>query len=215
MSDETDALIDRLSRAATPVRPMAPPHQRVAMWLALALPVLARAVAAMGPRDDLAARLGEARFVIEQGAALATAITAAFVALVLATPGMDRRLALMPAVPGAVWAGTLGVGCIADWMRAGADGLRLAPEPACLGYIAGIGLVPALVLVAMLRRGVPLAPRAARFLAGLAAAGLANFGLRLFHDTDAALMVLIWQFGSVLVLSGAAALAGRAVLGRG
>ena len=215
MSNETDALIERLSREAAPVRPLAPPHRRVALWLALALPVLALAVAAMGPRDDLAARLGEARFVIEQGAALATAITAAFAALVLVTPGMDQRLALLPAVPGAVWAGTLGAGCIADWMRAGSDGVRLAPEPACLVYIAAIGLVPALALVAMLRRGVPLAPRATLFLAGLAAAGLANFGLRLFHDTDAALMVLIWQFGSVLVLSGAAALAGRAVLGRG
>ncbi len=215
MSDRTEVLIDRLSREADPVRPLAPPHQRVALWLALALPVLALAVAAMGPRDDLAARLGEARFLIEQGAALATAITAAFAALVLATPGMDRRLALLPALPGAVWAGTLGLGCIADWMRAGADGLRLTPEPACLGYIVVIGIVPALVLVAMLRRGVPLAPRAMLFLAGLAAAGLANFGLRLFHDTDAALMVLVWQFGSVLVLSGAAALVGRAVLERG
>ncbi len=215
MNDGTEALIDRLSREAAPVRPLAPPHRRVALWLMPGLAVLALAVAWMGPREDLGARLVEARFLIEQGAALLTALAAAFGALVLCTPGMDRRLALLPVLPGAVCAGMLGLGCLADWMRAGAEGLRLAPEPACLGYIALIGIVPALVLVAMLRRGVPLAPRATLFLAGLAAAGLANFGLRLFHDTDAALMVLVWQFGSVLLLSAAAALTGRAVLGRG
>jgi hypothetical protein len=53
-------------------------------------------------------------------------------------------------------------------------------------------------------------PHAAVALAGLAAAGLGNFGLRLFHAQDASLMVLVWQFGSVAVLTGLAGSAGRA-----
>jgi hypothetical protein len=42
-------------------------------------------------------------------------------------------------------------------------------------------------------------------LGGLAAAGLGNFGLRLFHPQDASVMVLLWQVGAVFIV---AALAG-------
>jgi len=49
-------------------------------------------------------------------------------------------------------------------------------------------------------------------LGGIAAAGLGDFGLRLFHAQDAALMVLVWQVGSVFVFAALAACAGRYVL---
>ena len=49
-------------------------------------------------------------------------------------------------------------------------------------------------------------------LGGLAAAGLGNFGLRLFHPQDASLMVLFWQFGSVAALTALGALSGRRFL---
>lgn len=94
----------------------------------------------------------------------------------------------------------------------GAEGVRIPPDPACFGYIALIGFLPALVLLWMLRRGMPLAPRWTTLLAGLAAAGLGNFALRLFHMQDAALMVLVWQVGSVALLALLAGLAGRRLL---
>ena len=94
----------------------------------------------------------------------------------------------------------------------GPEGLRLTPDPACFGYIALIGSLPALVLLLMVRRGVPLAPRWTLALAGLAAAGLGNFALRFFHMQDAALMVLVWQVGAVALLAGLAGLAGRRLL---
>ncbi|GAC1318226.1 MAG: hypothetical protein NVSMB28_06840 [Collimonas sp.] len=40
----------------------------------------------------------------------------------------------------------------------------------------------------------------------MAAAGLANAALRLFHGEDAALMVIVWQFGSVLLFMAIATL---------
>jgi len=46
----------------------------------------------------------------------------------------------------------------------------------------------------------------------LAAAGLGNFGLRLFHTQDASLMVLVWQVGTVVVLTTFAGSAGRLLL---
>ena len=56
-------------------------------------------------------------------------------------------------------------------------------------------------MAVMLRRGAPLTPFATMALGGLAAAALGDFGLRLFHSQDASLMVLVWQFGTVVVLS--------------
>jgi hypothetical protein len=64
----------------------------------------------------------------------------------------------------------------------------------------------------MLRRGAPLTPRATTALGGLAAAGLGDFGLRLFHPQDASLMVLVWQVGTVFTLTAMAAWAGHYLL---
>jgi hypothetical protein len=46
----------------------------------------------------------------------------------------------------------------------------------------------------------------------LAAAGLGSFGLRLFHVEDAGLMILVWQVGTVFLLTAMAAGAGRYLL---
>jgi hypothetical protein len=57
----------------------------------------------------------------------------------------------------------------------------------------------------MLRCGPPLTPHTTTALGGLAAAGLGNFGLRLFHPQDAGLTVLVWQVGTVCLLPAIAA----------
>jgi len=49
-------------------------------------------------------------------------------------------------------------------------------------------------------------------LGGLAAAGLGNFGLRFFHQQDASVMVLVWQVGTVFLLTMLAGWAGRLIL---
>lgn len=205
---ETQRLIDRLAAGLTGVRPLPSPHRRLLAWFAISAPFAALVVLAMSPRPDLAARLAEPRFLFETLAALVTALTAAYAAFKLVVPGSDRRLIWLPALPGAAWLATLGAGCLADWLRAGATGLQIAPDPACLPKIALVGSVPALAMVLMLRRGAPLAPHGTGFLAVLAAAALGSFGLRFFHTQDAGIMVLIWQFGSVMLLATMAGLCG-------
>jgi hypothetical protein len=96
-----------------------------------------------------------------------------------------------------------------QWAR---SGLSLQPDWFCFPAILLVGAIPAIVMVAMLRRGAPLAPHLTATLGGLAAAGLANFGLRLFHTQDASLMVLVWQGGTVLVLTIVAGSIGRLFL---
>ncbi len=212
MTLDTDRLIQRLADNATPVRPLPRPWRRTMTWIGLAIPYIALVVYVVSPRSDLAAKTFDSHFVVEQLAALATGVSAALAAFATVIPGYSRKFILAPLFPLAVWLGSLGHGCVQDWIRIGPDGLSLRSDWFCFPSIVLVGALPAIAMVAMLRRGAPLAPHLTTALGALAAAGLGNFGLRLFHPQDASLMVLVWQFGSVFVLSALAGWAGRYVL---
>jgi hypothetical protein len=212
MTLETDALIRRLAEASVPVRRLAAPWIRTLVWLAIGVLYVALVVIVASPRGDLLQKISEWRFVVEEAAALATGIAAAIAAFATVVPGFSRKLLLLPMLTLAVWLGTLGQGCIQNWIRLGPDGVSLQPDWFCFPAIVLVGAVPAIAMAAMVRRGAPLTPHLTAALGGLAAAGIGNFGLRFFHPQDASLMVLVWQFGTVVVLSAIAGLAGRYVL---
>lgn len=208
---ETEKLIQNLAAAVRPVRPLASPWLRTAIWLAVAVPYMALVVLVISPRADLLTKLTEARFLVEQIAALATGTTAAVAAFASTVPGYNRKVFLLPALPLAVWLGSLGEGCLDVLLRSGLVGLSLQPDWLCLPAIMLVGAMPAAAMVIMLRRGAPLFPYLSSGLGALAAAGLGNFGLRLFHPQDASLMVLVWQFGSVFVLTALGGCVGRII----
>lgn len=208
---ETEYLIESLLRCAHPIRSLPPPWRRTVEWLAIALPAVAVVVVLETPRDDLAQRLVDIRFLTEQAAALASAVTAAAAAFILVIPGRDQRFAFLPLAPVAVWLGSLGQDGFVTWLKGG-DAFRLTNDWVCFPGIAVAGTIPALTMVVMLRRGVPLAPRTTMLLGAFAAAALGSVGLRLFHAQDAGLMVLVWQFGSVTLLSALACWGGRRIL---
>lgn len=209
---DTQHLIDTLIDDSGPVRRLPRPWVRCALWLTIAAPYLALIVVMMSPRPDLATKFAESRFLIEQLAALATAVTAAIAAFAATVPGYNRKVLLLPVIPLAVWLGVLGQGCISAWLHLGSAGLSLQSDWICLPAIALAGAVPAIAMVVMLRRGAPMMPYLTVALGALASAGLGNFALRLFHAQDASLMVLVWQFGSVFLLSVLATYAGPFVL---
>jgi hypothetical protein len=209
---DTEKLIEQLAEVVVPVRPLPRPWVRTAAWLLVAIPYVALVVFVVSPRADLISKASEWRYEIEQLAALATGITAATAAFATVIPGYDRKLFVLPALPLAIWLGSLGEGCVQDWIHFGPDGLSLRPDWFCFPAIVLVGAVPAIAMAVMLRRGAPLSPHATTALGGLAAAGLGNFGLRLFHSQDASLMVLVWQVGSVFVLTAMAAWAGQYLL---
>src|SRR5207253_89847 len=127
---QTDDLIQRLSAECGPVRRLACPWQRTAVWLAIAIPYVL-AIALLHP---FAARFPwhmEVRLLIEQAAILATAVTAAIAAFSSVVPGRSRRLYLLPLVPLSIWLLSLGQGCVQDWIRFGEDGLQLHFDGAC------------------------------------------------------------------------------------
>jgi hypothetical protein len=208
---ETNALILRLVDDADRVTPLPPPWRRALLWFASAAPYVAFIVLAIGLRADLSEKLSESRFIIEEVAAIATALAAAFAAFWAVIPGRERWPLFLPALPLAVWLGSLGQGCVQAWLASGRDGLAFEIDLMCMPKIALIGSLPAAVMAIMIRRGAPIYPHAAVALGGVAAAALGNVGLRLFHTADASLMVLVWQFGSVALLAALAGLFGPSV----
>jgi hypothetical protein len=212
---ETNELIDRLSAHVRPVARSPAPARRLALWLLIVLPWAALAIFLF--RDHAAPGLSEIgaspRFVVEQGAALLTAVTAAYAAFVSLVPGRDRRVLWLPVLPLAVWLASIGQGCLEDWVRFGVGALRVRPDTDCFLPMLVIGIVPAVAILAMLRRGAPLMPRLTLALGGVAVAGLVNFVLQLFHARDISIMVLVWHIGFVIVLAALASLAGPLVIG--
>lgn len=209
---DTERLIERLAEGAAPVRPLPRPWIRTAAWLLVAIPYVALVVLVVAPRADLISNLSDWRYVVEQLAALATGVTAATAAFATVIPGYDRKLLLLPVLPLAIWLGSVGQGCIQAWIELGPAGLSLRQDWFCFPAIVLVGAVPAIAMAAMLRRGAPLTPHVTTALGGLAAAGLGDFGLRLFHPQDASLMILVWQLGTVFILTAMAAWAGHYLL---
>lgn len=196
----TNALIDALVADLKPVSPLLPPGLRLLAWLAFSIPAVAAIVVLEGVRGDLAAKLTEPAFLTEQLAAVATAIVAGWAALAACVPGTPRWTRWTPAAPLIFWMLSLGRQCWSEWIYAGAGSMVFRPDWMCLPNIAMIGALPAVAIVIAIRRGACL--NSAPVLWGsLAAAALANAALRLFHAEDAALMVIVWQFGSVALFT--------------
>ncbi|KAF0110263.1 MAG: hypothetical protein FD149_2684 [Rhodospirillaceae bacterium] len=193
---KTQDLIDTLADTACPGRALLSPFRRVGLWLCLAVPFVGLIVFVMTPRSDLLGKLVETHYLVEQGAAVATSVLAAFAAFSAGVPGRARWSVALPLLPLGLWLASLGEGCVTAWPRA-----TFRPDWICFPAIVMTGAVPGAAMAVMMRRGAPLMPRTTMMLGALAAAALANVGLRLFHPQDASLMVLAWQFGTVATLS--------------
>lgn len=208
---DSGRLIQVLVDTAVPVRPLSPPLYRSVRWIAVVIANTALLVWVMTPRPDLLEKLAEPRFVAEEGASIAVGVTAAIAALASTVPGYSRKVLFLPILPFLVWLATIGKGCVSDLMN-GPTAADFQADWFCLPAIVLAGAVPAIAMVLMLRRGAPLTPATSVALAGLAAAGFGNFALRLFHEQDAGLSVLVWQFGTVLGLTALAGLLGNRLL---
>lgn len=208
----TEDLIKGIAADAKPVRRLASPGLRLAFWLLPTLAFTAMVAHMMGLRPDIGQKLLEPKFVFELIAAFTTGVLAAFAALCAGYPGRPVWERFAPLVPLALWLGSLGEGCWRSIMRIDPDGLHIKPDLICFPAILLVGSMPALLLFWMVRRGAPIAPVMTTALAALAASAVGAAALRLFHPQDASIMVLVWQFGSVAVLTLFAGLFGRRLL---
>jgi hypothetical protein len=108
--------------------------------------------------------------------------------------------------------GDIGQGCIRDVLARGTAGWLVMAHWPCLTATMLVGLVPIAVMAVMLRRGAPLTPRLTTALGGLAAAGMANFGVRFVHGLDVSVIVLVWHVGALVAFSAMASATGGLLL---
>ncbi|MBI2737109.1 MAG: DUF1109 family protein [Rhodospirillales bacterium] len=202
---DTRQLIQRLADDGAPVRRLPHPMTRAAAWLVISIPYVAALALIYRLSGVAITQVLDVRFLIEQLAMIVTAITAAIAAFCCIVPGRDRRIALLPLVPLAAWLASLAEACLSSWLRSGSFSLGLPVDWAYFPRFALIGLVPAVLMIVMLRRGAPLYPRSTLMLGALAVAALGNVGLRLFHAGNVTLTMLLCTFATIALLSALAA----------
>jgi len=210
---KTGDLIERLTGELTPVRRIAGPAVRLTRWLLVSIPATCVVVWYFGPRPDLTTQLADGSFLAEEAAALLTALFGVYAAFCAGHPDQPVWKMWLPLAPMMLWIGELGQQCREVLLRTGPGGLALTMDAMCVPAIALGGLVPAAAIVAMLRRGGHFRATHACFCGALGAAALSAAALRLYHAEDAAIMVIVWQLGSVVLFSLAAGAIGRMLVG--
>jgi hypothetical protein len=195
----TEDLLEAMVADAKPVKRLRPPLVRAALWLGLSVLVIAAVVAAVGFRPDLAEELAQPWQLAQLAAAALTGVLAAAAAFHLALPDRSDAWALLPLPGFAVWVASLGWGCVSDFVRLGPEGLTLGTSWGCLGFILGLSAPLGGAMLFALRHAAPIRPVPTAAIGVLSVAMLASVGLSLVHHLDAAIMVLVWHAGAVLV----------------
>jgi hypothetical protein len=208
----TEDLIDALAERAAPVRRLRPPLVRAALWLAFAGGLVALIAAGHGGiRPDFMLNFRQPAFVLTFGAALATGVLSAVAAFAISIPGRSRWWLALPLPPLAIWMSTIGYGCVADWVSLGPDGFRFDMEMRCAALLVMTSVPLAIALAAMLRYAAMLRPGLVALTGGLAIASIAAAALPLFHEHDATVLILVWNVGAAVVITGVAGLSGRRI----
>ena len=208
---ETNQLITLLVADCPAVRRLHAPWQRTGLWLTISLLGVGTMTAVQLAGRDVIEGI-DTRMAVEQAAILLTGLTAALAAFSTVVPGRDWRISLLPLIPLGVWLGSLGEGCMHDWSRLGADGLQVSSDWGCVPAAIVLSIPCATIMLVMLRRGAPPFPNLTLALGTLASAAMVNFGLRLFHAGDVAVMILAWHFGGIAAVTTLASRFGDRVL---
>jgi hypothetical protein len=207
----TRELIDTLVECATPVRRLRPPLLRAMLWLAFASLVIALIVMGHGLRPDLTLHLRQPAFAITTAAALATGILSAIAAFVVSIPDRSRWWLLLPMPALAAWLSTIGYGCLTDWVGLGPEGIHFGEEVRCFSILVLTSVPLTIALTVMLRYAAMLRAGAVATTGGLAVAAITASALPLFHNHDATAMILIWNVGTALLITGITSLFGRRI----
>ena len=193
----TEDLIADLAGRATPVRPLPSPGARALAWFAIAGASAGAGVAVFGARPNVDSLLSEWDFLLAAILALATAWLGALGALILAIPGAERTLALRAAAIAVIglWLAMLG----SSVALAGKGLSGVSHWYICFIRVLAIGLIPAVAIVVMLRRALPLRTGWANALAMLGASAMGAFAIQFICPLTDAGHALIGHLGPVVV----------------
>ncbi|MFN4281285.1 MAG: NrsF family protein [Alphaproteobacteria bacterium] len=215
MSDakRSEDLIAVLAASAEPARRLPPPMRRAALWLALAVAIVAASVLWHGVDAELAAELLEPLHFAEWLAALATGVGGIVAAFHLTLPDRSPRWAWLALAPAGAWLATVGLGCLGDYLAMGGAAFAWGEPWLCLEYITQLGVPLTLLSLVMLRHAGPIRPMSTMLLAGLGMSGLSAAGLAFFHPDHTAWLGLLWHGAAFAVVLASGAL-GAALLRR-
>jgi hypothetical protein len=198
----TSDLIESLVAGVTPVRRLRPPAVRAALWLLFAATIVVLLATSHGLRPDLYHRLQQPLFVAGISASLLTGVLAAVAAFIVSLPDRSRLWALLPMPALALWISTLGYQCLTDWVSLQPDGIHLGETADCFATLVLTSVPLWFALLVMLRHVALLRSTGAAMTASLAVAAIASTALSLFHDLDASAMILMWNLGGAVLLTG-------------
>jgi hypothetical protein len=207
----TPDLIEALAANVTPVRRLRPPLARATSWLSFALVILVLLAVSHGARPDLAQRLQQPTFVVSIAASFLTGILAAVAAFLVSLPDRSRAWLLLPLPTLAVWISTIGYGCLTNWVDVDAGSLRLGEAARCFATLVLTSVPLSLLMFVMLRHAASLRPSMVALTGSLAVAAITASALSVFHEFDATIMILMWNFGAAALLVGLGTLLGRKI----
>ena len=210
--NDTDQLIEQLAGRSTPVKPLASPLRRTALWLLLAAATVLAIVLIHGPRPDFWATMTAPSVALEWTASVLTAVLATYAMFQISVAGRSPSWAWLPLPAAMLWLGVLGVGCLRDVYAQGWQALAFESHVSeCARMIVLTSLPIGLVMLWMVRHAGVVRPVPTAMLVTLGAAALSAAAVSLIHDGETALMALLWHAGVVGVLSLLGALSGNRV----
>jgi hypothetical protein len=96
---QTENLIEQIAASAAPVKPLSPPLQRAALWLAGFAVVIIAAIWLRGNFEESAARFSDLAVRFEFAGALLTGLTALIAAFFVSLPDRSKLWLAFPALP--------------------------------------------------------------------------------------------------------------------
>lgn len=196
---DTDKLIGSLSRDLKPVKPLAPPLRRTAVFTACAMLAALVLVLAAGAREDAAHVLHSPRFIAENTLMFLSGALAAFAAFHLSVPDTKIRKPVLVALLLATTAWlVLSLSCCGDLQN---HGSHLHPGFHCLRDLAAIAVLPLVAAFILLNRAAPVWSGWAGYGMVLSVASFAAIGMRFLCEEDSSTHLLLWHYAPVLFLA--------------
>jgi len=200
----TEDLIVELASRVEPVRPLPSPAVRTVGWLIVAAACAAAGMAAFGLRHGLGDLARSTEFLATAFIAIAAVLFGSFAALVLAVPGAERSPALRGSTLAlvALWFVLL----VTAIVRGGEGFSAIADWPVCFLRVLLISLVPAWLLVVMVRRAAPLSLAWTAALAAMAALSTGAIAIQFICPFTDPGHALLGHLGPVILLGAVGAL---------
>ncbi len=203
------ALIAALADDLTPVRHLRSPWIRCARWLSVAAVLAGIGVVLLGMSSDVRGAIHDSWFAAHVAVTLVMAALAAAVAFVLSVPDatLSRSVRWLPVGVGLAWVVFLAGRLVLEAPEA-ATAANRPPADACATAVASVALLPAALVLVMIRRAAPLSPAWSAGLGAAGAGGLAACGTY-FHCLNVeAAHALVSHVGPVTAFALGGAFAG-------